>query len=279
MRRLEDSFQTDDGLTLYECGWLPDEEPTAVLIVVHGVVEHCGRYAEMAEMLNLHGVAVYAFDLRGHGRSEGDRIWVRRFHRYVADLGTYVDRILDRHPNVPRFVFGHSMGGTIAGLAAVERPDAMAGLVMSAPALVVPKQRFRLLRQIALIGSVLFPRLRLAKLGGSMMSSDPEVIAQFQADPLVYHGRMPTRTGHEILQAGERLLQQSERLTVPFLILHGRGDVVTSPDGSRELHDRAQSTDKTLKLYDDLFHDLPREPMKEQIFADIAQWIKGSGLQ
>ena len=273
MRRLEDSFQTDDGLVLHECGWLPDDEPAAVLVVVHGVVEHSGRYAEMARVLNRHGVAVYGFDLRGHGRSEGDRIWVNRFDRYVADLGTYVDRIRDRHPNVPRFLFGHSMGGTIAGLFAVERPDAMAGLILSAPALVVPNERFPLLRRLAPVASALFPRLRLAKLGGSMMSSDPEVVAHFQVDPLVFHGRMPTRTGCEILRAGERLLQRSERLTVPLLILHGTADVVTSPDGSRELHDRSQSTDKTLKLYDGLYHDLPREPKKEQIFAEIAQWL------
>ena len=280
MRRLEDSFQTDDGLVLHESGWLPDDEPAAVLVVVHGVVEHCGRYAEMAEALNRHGVAVYGFDLRGHGRSEGDRIWVSRFDRYVADLGTYLDRIRDRHPNLPRFLFGHSMGGTIAGLFAVQRPDAMAGLVLSAPALVVPDQRFPLLRRLAAVGSVLFPRLRLAKLGGSMMSSDPEVVARFQADPLVFHGRMPTRTGYEILQAGERLLEQSKSLTVPFLILHGTADVVTSPDGSRKFHDRSPSTDKTLKLYKDLYHDLPREPEKEQIFADIAKWLTmRSGLQ
>ena len=280
MRRLEDSFQTDDGLVLYESGWLPDDEPAAVLVVVHGVVEHCGRYAEMAQALNRHGVAVYGFDLRGHGRSEGDRIWVNRFDRYVADLGTYLDRIRDRHPNLPRFLFGHSMGGTIAGLFAVERPDAVAGLVLSAPALVVPNERFPLLRRLAAVGSVLFPRLRLVRLGGSMLSSNPEVVAQFQADPLVFHGRMPTRTGHEILQAGERLLRQSERLAVPLLILHGRADLVTSPDGSRELHARSKSTDKTLKLYDDLYHDLPREPKKEQIFAEIAEWLNtGSGLQ
>ena len=273
MPHLEDSFQTDDGLVLHEYGWLPDDEPAAVLVVVHGVVEHCGRYAEMAEALNRHGVAVYGFDLRGHGRSEGDRVWVSRFDRYVADLGRYVDRIRDRHPEVPRFVFGHSMGGTIAGLAAVERPDAISGLVLSAPALVVPNERFPLLRRLAAVGSVLFPRLRLARLGGSMMSSDPEVVAQFQADPLVFHGRMPTRTGYEILQAGERLLRQSERLRVPLLILHGKADVVTSPGGSRELHTRSESTDKTLKLYDDLYHDLPREPKKGQLFAEMAQWL------
>ena len=275
MPHLEDSFQTDDGLILHEYGWLPDDEPAAVLLLVHGVVEHCGRYAEMAAVLNRHGVAVHGFDLRGHGRSEGDRVWVNRFDRYVADLGGYVDRVAGRHSNTLPFLFGHSMGGTIAGLFAVQRPDAVAGLVLSAPALIVPDERFPFLRRLAAVGSVLFPRLRLARLGGSMMSSDPEVVAQFQADPLVFHGRMPTRTGYEILQAGKRLLRQSERLTVPLLILHGTADVVTSPDGSRQLHTRSESTDKTLKLHDGLYHDLPREPKKAQIFADMAQWLLG----
>ena len=273
MPHTEDSFQTDDGLTLHEKGWLPDEQPAAVLVVVHGVIEHCGRYAEMAETLNRHGVAVYGFDLRGHGRSDGVRIWVKRFDRYVADLETFVDRVAGRHPKTPLFVFGHSMGGTIAGLFALQRPDALAGLALSAPALVVPNELFPLLRRLAAVGSVLFPRLRLVKMGGERMSSDPDVVAHFQADPLVFHGRMPTRTGGEILQAGERLLQHAERLAMPLLIMHGTGDVVTSPESSRELHDRAPSTDKTLKLYDGLYHDLPREPGKEQMFADIAQWL------
>jgi acylglycerol lipase len=273
MKCLEDSFQTDDGLTLHEKCWLPDEQPDAVLVVVHGVVEHCDRYAEMAETLSRHGVAVHAFDLRGHGRSDGARIWVKRFDRYVADLGIFVDRVAGRDPKTPLFVFGHSMGGAIAGLFAVERPDALAGLVLSAPALAVPDELFPFLRRLAAVGSVLFPRLRLVKMGGSRMSSDPDVVAQFQADPLVFHGRMPTRTGGEILQAGERLLQQSERLAMPLLIMHGTADVVTSPQSSREFHDRAPSTDKTLKLYDGLCHDLPREPGKEQIFADLAKWL------
>ena len=273
MPHLENSFQTDDGLVLYESGWLPDGEPAAVLVVVHGVVEHCGRYAEMARALNRQGVAVHAFDLRGHGRSEGDRIWVSRFDRYVADLAAFVDRVSGRHPNTPLFVFGHSMGGTIAGLLALERPDAASGLVLSAPALTIPDQLFPLLRRLAGVASVLFPRLRLVKLSGSKLSSDPDVVAQFQADPLVFHGRIPNRTGNEVIQAGERLLRQSEDLTVPLLILHGTADVVTSPNASRELHERSRSTDKTLKLYKDLYHDLPREPKKEQIFADIAEWL------
>ena len=227
----------------------------------------------MAQALNRQGIVVYGFDLRGHGRSEGDRIWVGRFDRYIADLGIYLDRIGQRHPNTPLFVFGHSMGGAIAGLFALRRPDAMAGLLLSAPALVVPNERFSFIRRLAPVGSVLFPRLRLAKLGGSMMSRDPEVVAQFQSDPFVFHGRIPTRTGHEILEAGKRLLGQAESLTVPFLILHGTGDIVTSHEGSREFCVRTGADDDALKLYEGVYHDLPREPEKEQIFADIAEWL------
>ncbi len=272
-----DSFQTDDGILLHEYRWPTDDEPVAVLVVVHGVVEHCGRYAEMAEALNRRGIAVCGFDLRGHGRSEGDRVWVERFDRYLADLGLYLERIRLRHPKTPLFVFGHSMGGVIAGLFAIGRPDVMKGLIMSAPALVVPEERFPLLRRLAPVVSVLFPRLRLIKLGGSMMSRDPEVVADFQADPLVFHGRMPTRTGHEILEAGKRLLGQAESLSVPFLILHGSGDIVTSHEGSREFCVRAGVNDESLKLYDGVYHDLPREPEREQVFSDVAEWLTRQG--
>ena len=269
----EDHFQARDGLRLHEYRWLPESDPTAVVVVVHGIIEHSGRYARVAAELNGQGYAVYAMDLRGHGKSDGDRILVRSFDEYTADLELFLDRVRAREPGKPLFLFGHSMGGAIVVLFAVTRRPDVRGLVLSAPALRIGGGMFPVLRRLATFASRLFPRLRVARLGESLLSRDPQVIAQFKSDPLVFHGRFPVRTGDEILRAARRIQDLMEAVELPLLLLHGTGDFVTDPEGTRRLHARASSADKTLKLYEGLYHDLLHEPEKEQITADLIEWL------
>ena len=274
MPHREDQFQTGDGLTLHENRWLPEGDPVAVVVVVHGVIEHSGRYAELAVELNRHGIAVCAVDLRGHGRSQGARAWVDRFEQYTNDVEAYLERVHKAHPDRPLFLFGHSMGGLIVAWLAATGELNVRGLLFSAPAIELPDTLFPLLRRVAALASKLFPRLRLVKVSGTRLSRDPEVIAQFQDDPLVFHGRLPARTGYEIIRAAGDVHGRLESITLPFLVLHGTGDVVTAAEGSRRLVALAGSTDKTLKLYEGLYHDLPREPEKGEIFADVVEWVR-----
>jgi len=274
MAHEEDRFETHDGLRLCENRWLPESDPSAVVVVVHGIIEHSGRYAPTALELNRHGYAVYAMDLRGHGKSEGERVFIRSFDEYLDDLERFLDRVRAREPDKPTFLFGHSMGGAIVTLlAATRRPD-VRGLVLSAPALQIAGGLFPVLRRLAAFFSLVLPRLRLVQMGFRMLSRDPEVVAQFKSDPLVFHGRFPVRTGAEILHAVRRIQGQMESVGLPLLILHGTGDLVTDPEGSRRLHARAGSTDKTLKLYAGLYHDLLHEPEKEQVAADLIEWLR-----
>ena len=175
----------------------------------------------------------------------------------------------------PVFFFGHSMGGLIALRAGLASADPVAGLILSAPALGVDEDLFPWLRKLALIGSRWFPRLRIARLGSSMLSRDPEVVADFRADPLVFHGRIPTRTGAEVFRMSDETAGRAEELTLPLLILQGTGDAVVSPGASEAFYRQAASGDKTLRLYPGLYHDLPREPEKQEILAEIAAWITG----
>ena len=269
----EDRFETPDGLRLHERCWLPAGDPVAVVIVVHGLTEHSGRYAGLAGALNGHGYAVYAADLRGHGRSEGSPTFIRAFDEHLADLELLVDRVRSRQPGKPLFLLGHSMGGAIVALWAITRQPEVGGLVLSAPPVRVSGNIFPILRHLAGIFSRLAPRLRITRLGSGMLSRDPEVVAQFQGDPLVFHGRFPVRTGAEILRAGQRIEAHMEDLHCPLLLLHGSGDVVTDPAGSEDLFTRARSHDKTLKLYPGLYHDLLHEPEKEEVTADIVEWL------
>ncbi|MGO9115590.1 MAG: lysophospholipase [Thermoguttaceae bacterium] len=270
---LEEFFPTRDGLRLFERRWRPSGNPRAEVMLVHGIIEHGGRYAPTAEILARRGYAVSAMDLRGHGKSDGPRCWIRSFDEYIDDLDGFFVRTVGRAEGKPVFVLGHSLGGLIAVLWCIRcqrKPD---GLILSGPALQVRQQLFPWLRHLASVGSVLFPRLRLLRMGGRNISRDPAIVTQFHDDPLVFHGRFPTRTGAEILRAGGLARAQLEQVRASLLILHGSADRVAAVEASQELIQRAEATDKTLRLYPGLYHEVLNEPEKEQVLADLIQWI------
>jgi len=270
----EDRFPAHDGLTLCEKTWLPEGEVRGVVVLVHGLFEHCGRYADTAGQLNLEGYAVSAMDLRGHGRSEGERAWIESFDEYLADLELLLERVCRRHPAGPVFLLGHSMGGAIAALLAIERRPKLDGLILSAAALSIGRGVFPFLRRLAGFVARVWPRLRLVRVRFLKVSRDPAVVEGFLNDPRVFHGRFPVRTGAEVLRAAERIRRRAEDFRLPVLILHGTGDCVTDVEGSRHLHAHASSGDKTLKLYEGLYHDLLHEPEKAQILGDVVAWLR-----
>jgi acylglycerol lipase len=271
---LESFFPARDGTQLFERRWQPGGRPLAEVLIVHGFIEHGGRYAPTAEALARHGFAVSVTDLRGQGKSEGPRCWIRTFDEYLDDLDLGFDRVVHRADGKPLFMLGHSLGGVIAVLWCIRREPKLAGLILSGPVFQIREQLFPWLRRIARIASVLFPRLRLARMGGRNISRDPAVVAGFRDDPLVFHGRFPVRTGAEILRAGKRARAEFEKLRQPLLILHGTGDRVASPEASRELYERAGAADKTIRLYAGLYHEVLNEPEKEQVLADLIEWIE-----
>jgi acylglycerol lipase len=170
-------------------------------------------------------------------------------------------------------VFGHSMGGAITGLLAAAGRLNARGLALSAPAARTGPKVFPLLRHLARIVGTLAPKLRIVRMGHGFVSRDPQVVEQFANDPLVFHGRIPCRTGAEILAAAPRLLRSAPRIRLPLLILQGTGDVVVDFRGAEELHRRAGSPDKTLKLYPGLYHDLVNEPERQQVLDDLVEWL------
>jgi len=270
---IEDFFPACDGLGLFERRWRPEGEPRAVVLVVHGFVEHGGRYASAAERLTRHGYAVSAMDLRGHGKSDGPRCFILSFDEYVNDLDAYFNHVVQREEGRPAFVLGHSLGGLIALLWSIRRQAKPRGLILSGPALQVGQQVFPWLRHLAGLGSILFPRLRLVRMGGRKISRDPAIVAQFRDDPLVFHGRFPVRSGAEILRAGRLAQARFEQVRTPLLILHGAADRVAAVEASLDLFERAGTTDKTLRLYPELYHEVLNEPEKEQVLTDLIQWL------
>ncbi len=268
------TYESDDGLRLFEQEWSPEGTPKAGVVIVHGYGEHTGRYVHVAEELTRNGYAVSTFDLRGHGRSQGDpRTFVRSFDEHLDDLERFLSRVRERHSGRPLFLFGHSMGGTIATLFAIARQPEIRGLLLSGASLKLSDNYSLSLITLAKIISLVLPKLRLIKLDASAVSRDAEVVREYVTDPLVYHGGIPARTGAEMNRAMELIRQRMETLEVPLLIMHGTGDLLADPEGSRQLYDRADSGDKDLRLYEGLYHEILNEPEKAQVLADMVEWL------
>lgn len=269
----EGTFVADDGLRFFERWWSPAGAPKAAIAIVHGYAEHSGRYDYAGRFLAERGYAVDAFDLRGHGHSAGARVLVRSNGEYLADLDVFLARTGERHPEAPLFLLGHSMGGAIVTLAVLRGLKGVAGVVLSGPSLRARQATPRLVQELLLLVARLAPGLRLGKLDAADVSRDPEVVARYDSDPLVYRGRMPLGTLAAMVRAGREITRRMEEFSLPVLLMHGSADNLTHPDGSRELYERASAADKTLKLYDGLYHEILNEPEKDQVLADLAAWL------
>ncbi len=271
---VESTLKTADGLTLFAQSWLPADETRAALIVCHGLAEHSGRYRHLAEYLNGRQIAVYAFDGRSHGRSEGKNGLIRSFDRYLQDVDLFVERVRSQIGVRPLFLFGHSMGGTVAALWTITRQPDLAGLLLSAPGLVPGSEISPLLMKVAPLLGRLAPRLPTQKLDSSALSRDPAVVRAYDEDPACYRGGILARTGAELLQALLQIQASMEAVRVPLYIMHGTADRLTNLEGSRLLYSRAAAPDKTLKLYEGFYHELLNEPEKEKVMVDIAGWLE-----
>lgn len=268
------TYESSDGLRLFEQQWQPTNESKAVVIIVHGLAEHSGRYSHVAEFLTHKGYAVDTFDLRGHGQSEGTpRIFINSFDEYLTDLDQFLDRVRQRHSGKPIFLLGHSMGGTVVSLYCTTRQPIINGVILSAPTLKISDDISPFLIKISGLLGRLFPKLKTIKLDSSAISRDPEVVKWYDTDPLNYRGGIPARLGAEFNQAIIRIQGLMEKLSLPLLILQGTADRLSDPEGSKQLYSRASAKDKTLKLYDDLYHEVLNEPEKEQVLTDIVQWL------
>lgn len=267
------TFTGKHGTQLYARSWRPEGEVRGVLVIMHGLRDHGDHYAPFAVRLVRRGYAVYAYDLRGHGRSAGRRVTVDSWSDYVDDLATYIGLVRAAEPGRPLFVFGHSMGGAIVGLWGQRAEADAAGLIFSAPALWIDKPPVA--AAAILLSSATTPNVGALAPDNRGFSSDPEVTREMGKDALIFQPPGPVATAAGLIGAMERFWAGVHRLTLPLLMLHGTGDVLTAPAGSRAIYLRAGATDKTLRLYDGLFHDLVHEPRGggERVQDDIMAWL------
>src|SRR3982751_1431500 len=250
----ESSFEGVGGLKIFTRSWKPEGSPRAVMVLVHGFNAHSGYMIWPAEQFVAKGLAVYALDHRGRGRSEGERFYVQQFSDYLTDLDVLVETARTDNPGLPVYMLGHSAGGIIAASYALENEDKIAGFVCESFAFDVgiPNVAALLLKGI----SHLTPHLHVFKLKNEDFSRDPSAVDAMNNDPLIKDEGQPAETAAELLKAAERLRENMPKFHVPLLILHGTADHATRYQGSEYFYEHAGSTDKTIKLYDGHYHDL-----------------------
>lgn len=260
------------GIEIFWQAWLPAGAPRAIVCLAHGAGEHSGRYGHVAAALTEAGYALYALDHRGHGKSGGDRALVDRMEHVLSDLTTLIDHAQRAHPDRDTYLLGHSMGGCISIAWSVRHQERIAGLLLSAP-LAALESATPIMRFAAAVLSTILPKLPVFGVDASLVSRDPAVVADYENDPLVHHGKLPARTIAELAATIERFPSTAETLTVPMLVMHGTADELAPPSGSRMIFDRAASADKQYETYEDLFHEILNEPEQATVLADIVAWL------
>ncbi|GER38054.1 alpha/beta-Hydrolases superfamily protein [Striga asiatica] len=258
--------------------WFPvSGEIKGILIIIHGLNEHSGRYAEFAKQLVSCEFGVYGMDWIGHGGSDGLHGYVPSLDHVVADTASFLEKVKLDNPGVPCFLFGHSTGGAVV-LKAASYPhieEMLEGIILTSPALRV-KPAHPIVGAVAPLFSLVVPRFQFkgANKRGIPVSRDPAALFAKYSDPLVYTGPIRVRTGHEILRISSYLMRNFQSITVPFFVLHGTADRVTDPIASQDLYNIAPSKYKDIRLYEGFLHDLLFEPEREEIARDIIDWME-----
>ncbi len=268
----ETTFTTADNFTLFERTW-NCENPKGVVLITHGVAEHSGRYDHVAQSLVEGGFSVVGFDLRGHGKSSGKRNYIKSFQDHLNDLGEVLARTKDTFSELPVFLFGHSMGGGIVTLFAIQRNPDIRGILLSGPSVKVSDDISPLLQKVSGIISAILPKLPVITLESTDISKDPQVVEAYDNDPLNYRGGILARTGAEILNATKQITSQASTISLPILIMHGTSDKLADVSGSEMFYEKVSSSDKTLKLYDGLYHEILNEPEQDQVKTDMLSWL------
>lgn len=274
MQHVEGTFKSVRDADLYYQAWLPDGEVKAVILIVHGLGEHSGRYANLAARLAPLGYAFYGLDHLGHGKSDGEREVVQHFEDYTAPLASYTMRVKCWQPDRPIFLLGHSMGGLIACHYLLDRQADFRGAIISAPAIKVGENITPLTITMSKLLSVIAPKAGVLALDASLISRDPQVVRAYAEDPLVFHGKTPARLGAEMLKAMMRVSAEVGAISLPLFIIQGSEDKLVAPAGAQMLYDRCGSADKTFKVYEGLYHEVHNEPERETMFRDLEAWLE-----
>ncbi len=268
------TIRSADSTELFVQSWLPAETPIATLAIVHGLGEYSDRYEHVAQYFVARKFAVYALDLRGHGRSGGQRGHIDTFRQYLDDVSALLDYARKTTPTEKTFLLGHSMGGAIVLTFALKYPDAVDGVIASGPGL---RTRMKVPGWKVTLGNVMsniMPKLSIPNgIDPAGLNHDAANVQAYIADPLV-HDKVSARWYTEFTAAGQQALANAPTLAVPVLALHGADDPIVDPSSTRDFVANAGIVDKKFIEYPGFFHEILNEPEKEKVLNDIWDWLQ-----
>ncbi len=272
MKTFQSEWMDADGLKFYAQGWEPDKKPKAAVALVHGLGEHTGRYAHVGEAFSKAGYALMGFDLRGHGRSGGQRGHTPSADAYVRDIDLLLQHVRERYPGLPVFLYGHSLGAILVLYYSLRRSPNLAGVISSGAALHSDLENQKLKLALARILGMLAPTTTMPSgLDASKLSHDPEVERLYRADPLV-HDRASLAFGRAMIPVNRWTLQHAAEFPLPLLLVHGTEDAIAFPSSSREFA-TAAGDKATLILWEGMYHETHNEPRKQEALKAIVDWM------
>ena len=275
MKTFESKFQGNDGNSFFVQGWEPDTKPKAVVALVHGLGEHTGRYAHVGKALTDAGYVLVGFDTRGHGKSGGARGHFLSLDMVMQDIHLFFQFVSQRYPNVPQFLYGHSLGGLLSLTYAVQNKGGLNGVIVTGAGLrsALQEQKAKIV-MAKMLGS-LVPTMTISSgLSNSGLSRDQKVVDAYAADPLV-HDKTSMGFGKAALSAIDICFAGAKDFSHPLLIMHGKADQVTYFSGSEDFAKLAGQNNKdvTLKLWDGLYHEIHNEPEQAEVFKVMIAWL------
>jgi acylglycerol lipase len=273
MNQSEFSWKNEAGLNLIGREWLPDAEPQAVVALIHGLGEHCGRYQHVAEAFTQAGYAVIAFDLQGHGKSDGVRGHFLSYDSVMQDITHLLNEAKSRHPGVPLFLYGHSLGGNLVLFYTLKQKPQLAGVICTSPGLGVGKVPAVKL----FLGKVLYAVAPATQMENGLdvngLSRDPEVAKKYLADPLV-HSKISARLALDLINSGQWIVENAAQFpSVPLLLLQGSADRLVNPAMTELFSKNAPAKLMTYKVFDGHLHELHNEHDKADTIALMSRWI------
>jgi alpha-beta hydrolase superfamily lysophospholipase len=267
------NWQTSDGVQMYAQGWGPDKKPRAVVCLTHGMGEHVGRYGHVGENLSKAGYALLGFDLRGHGRSQGPRGHTPSYQVLMDDIAAFLNQADERYPSLPRFLYGHSLGGNLVLNYALRRKPDLAGVIATGPWLKLAFQPTSSKVTLGRVMNNLLPGFSQSSgLETAALSHDPQVVQAYQEDPLV-HDKISARMFVSVYESGLWALEHAADFPLPLLLMHGGADRLTSVEATRQFA-QAAGKNVSLQVWDGWYHEIHNEPEQAKVFKVMTKWLE-----
>jgi alpha-beta hydrolase superfamily lysophospholipase len=276
MRTFESQWEANDGTSFFAQGWEPEEKkPKAFITLIHGLGDHTSRFTHVGKAMTEAGYAMAGFDLRGHGRSGGARGHAPSLDAYMQDIRRFFQLMDQRYPNIPRFVYGHSLGGLLVLAYVIQYGSGLRGAMVTGAALRDSLQEQKAKLALVKLLAPILPTMRIhSGLDPTVLSHDPAIIEAYRNDPLVHYNVTPgfARAG---LDAIDLCFARAKEFPVPLLMIHGKADKITYFSGSEDFAKlvREAGGDVTLKLWDGLYHEAHNEPEKAEVFQFMIEWL------